>query len=103
MPALSVPPTPPARQHPSALALHEFHLDVLPRREAERVARHISWCEPCRNDLSGLVADHRRFGREVFPLTAEAVMKRRAPWSRWRLRWPLALPSVAVAAVTACL
>ncbi|HXU83664.1 MAG TPA: hypothetical protein VN914_19860, partial [Polyangia bacterium] len=93
MPAVVNPPSPPSR-HPSALALHEYQLSLLPPREAESVGRHLSSCELCRNDLAGLASDQRRFEREVFPQTREAILERRSPWRHWRKL----LPTLGVAA-----
>ena len=72
MPAVALPPAPPSR-HPSALALHEYQLAVLPAREAESVRRHLATCELCRTDLANLASDQRRFEREVFPQAREAI------------------------------
>jgi hypothetical protein len=91
---MSVADPPPAGpRHPSALALHEYQLALLGPREAESVGRHLSLCQLCRTDLSSLAGDQRRFEREVFPQTREAIVRRRSPW-----RWWFALPSLAAAA-----
>jgi hypothetical protein len=91
MPSAAVPPAPSSR-HPSALALHEHQLALLPPAEAEIVDRHLSSCELCRTDLANLAGDQRRFEREVFPQTREKIARRRWSW------WPLALPTLAAAA-----
>lgn len=96
MPAAALPPTRPSG-HPSALALHEYQLSLLAPAEAERVGQHLASCELCRGDLSNLVTDQKRFEREVFPQTREAVVRGAAPRRRWRL----ALPSVGLAVAAA--
>jgi hypothetical protein len=93
MTAAYPPPAAPAR-HPSALALHQYQLALSPAREAESIGRHLSTCERCRADVGGLVGDQRRFEREVFPQTREAILRRRSPW-RW---WRVALPALAAVA-----
>jgi hypothetical protein len=87
MPAAALPPARPSG-HPSALALHEYHLSMLAPPDAERVGRHVAGCELCRADLTGLASDHRRFDREVLPQTQAAILRRRPIWGRWRLLVP---------------
>jgi len=96
MPAAALPPTR-STGHPSALALHQYQLSLMPADEAERVGQHLATCEPCRADLANLASDQRRFEREVFPQTRAAVMQRRTPWRRW---WP-AFPALGIAAAAA--
>jgi hypothetical protein len=87
------PPAAPAR-HPSALALHQYQLALATPQETESIGRHLSGCERCRADLGELAGDQRRFEREVFPQTREAILRRRSPL-RW---WRVALPALAAAA-----
>jgi hypothetical protein len=68
----------------------------MPADEAERVGQHLATCEPCRADLANLANDQRRFEREVFPQTREAVARRGSPG-----RWRLLLPSLGVAVAAA--
>lgn len=86
--------------HPTALALHEYHLALLPREDADGIARHLGGCERCQTELDALAADQGRFEREVFPLTREA-MERRGTAPRWGLRW--GLPSLLVLTAGTCL
>jgi hypothetical protein len=98
MPAPDAPPGTPAR-HPSARALHEFHLALAPRQTADGIAAHVAGCERCRADLQALEGDHRRFEREIFPRTRASIAARGTPWlwagRRWT--WP-ALGVLAAAA-----
>jgi hypothetical protein len=96
MPSAALPPTRPAG-HPSALALHEYHLALLAPADAEQIGQHLAACESCRADLGTLAADHRRFDREVFPQTRAAVVRRRWRWGSWRV----VLPSLGVVAAAA--
>lgn len=96
MSAAALPPDPPSR-HPSALALHEYQLALLPPREAEAVGRHLSSCDLCRTDAANLANDQRRFEREVFPQTREVIVERRSPRRYWRRL----LPALGVAAAAA--
>ena len=101
MSASAQPPSPPAR-HPSALALHQYHLCALPTPDAERVAQHLSQCDLCRADLGNLATDQRRFEREVFPQTQEAVVLLRLRRGRsLRARWRLSLSSLGLVAAAA--
>jgi len=85
-------------RHPSALALHEYHLEVLSPQDADGVRAHLASCERCRRELDVLAGDHRRFERELLPQTRDAVVERaaarRRPW-----RW--ALPSIGLVAAGA--
>jgi hypothetical protein len=87
-------PSPPPAGHPSALALHEYHLALLPRLDADDVARHVTACDRCREEIEALEAEHRRFDREVFPATREAIARRGT--GRGWLRFTL--PSLALLA-----
>jgi hypothetical protein len=98
MPAFAMPPDDPGK-HPDALALHRYHLAQLEDERSETIARHLAGCDRCRGDLALLEGDHRRFDREVFPLTRDTVEAREA--RRWR--WPHLLPLVGALAAAAFL
>jgi hypothetical protein len=98
MPALAIPPGDPGK-HPDALALHRYHLGQLEPEPADAIARHLAGCDRCQNDLGALEGDHRRFEREVFPLTRDAVEARGT--RRWR--WPHLVPLVGALAAAAFL
>jgi hypothetical protein len=96
MPA-SAPPPGSATRHPSAKALHEYHLALADRAAADGIAAHVAGCDRCRADLEALGADQARFEREIFPRTRAAIEARATRW--WRRPWALpALGGLAAAA-----
>jgi hypothetical protein len=82
---MNTPSTTPAA-HPTVLALHEYHLALLPRSGSDEIARHVAGCERCRSELEGLASGHQRFDAEVFPATRAAIQHQGFPrWRRWRM------------------